>query len=84
MVWRDWDLNPTSTFLPVPKALMTRITDRKLLSHWNLNIPALVRLLRSLSRSKLGVLIGLLTGHYARLNEHLHRMGLASDPLCVA
>jgi hypothetical protein len=28
-------------------------------------------------------MIGLLTGH-ARLNERLHRMSLASDPLCAA
>jgi hypothetical protein len=39
----------------------------------------LARLLRSLSRTKLGVLIGLLTGH-VQLDEHLHRMGLASNP----
>jgi hypothetical protein len=43
----------------------------------------LARFLRNLPRSKLGVLIGLLTGH-VRLNKHLHRMGLVSDPICVA
>jgi hypothetical protein len=39
----------------------------------------LSRFLRNLSRKKLVVLIGLLTGH-VRLNKHLHRMGLLSDP----
>jgi hypothetical protein len=43
----------------------------------------LARFLRSLPRTKLGVLIGLLTGH-VRLNKHLHRMGLLSYPACAA
>jgi hypothetical protein len=43
----------------------------------------LARFLRNLPRTKLGVLIGLLTGH-VRLNKHLHRMGLLSDPTCAA
>jgi hypothetical protein len=43
----------------------------------------LARFLRNLPRSKLGVLIGLLIGH-VRLNKHLHRMDLVSDPICAA
>jgi hypothetical protein len=43
----------------------------------------LARFLRNVPRTKLGVLIDLLTGH-VRLNKHLHRMGLLSDPTCVA
>jgi hypothetical protein len=43
----------------------------------------LARFLRNLPRTKLGVLIGLLTGH-VRLNKHLHRMSLLSDPACAA
>jgi hypothetical protein len=43
----------------------------------------LARYLRNLPRTKLGVLIGLLTGH-VRLNKHLHKIGLLSDPTCAA
>jgi hypothetical protein len=44
----------------------------------------LARFLTNLPRTKLGVLIGLLTGH-VRLNKHLHRiMGLLSDATCAA
>jgi hypothetical protein len=43
----------------------------------------LARFLKNLPRTKLGVLIGLLTGH-ARLNKHLHRMGPLSDRTCAA
>jgi hypothetical protein len=43
----------------------------------------LARFLRNLPRTKLGVLIGLLTGQ-VRLNKHLHSMGLLSDPRCAA
>jgi hypothetical protein len=43
----------------------------------------LARFLRNLPRTKLGVLICLLTGHI-RLNKHLHRRGLLSDPTCAA
>jgi hypothetical protein len=43
----------------------------------------LARFLRNLPRTKLGVLIGMLTGH-VRLNKHLHRMDLLSDPTCAA
>jgi hypothetical protein len=43
----------------------------------------LARFLRNLPGTKLGVLIGLLTGH-VRLNKHLHRMGLLSDSTCAA
>jgi hypothetical protein len=43
----------------------------------------LARFLRNLPKTKLGVLIGLLTG-YVRLNKHLHRMGLVSDPTFAA
>jgi hypothetical protein len=85
--------------LPVPRSLMTRVTKEWLssnhLSNWNLvsgcrqskvwiKRPCLklARFLRTLSKTKLGVLIGLLTGH-VWLNEHLHRMGLLSDPTCA-
>jgi hypothetical protein len=43
----------------------------------------LARVFRNLPRTKLGVLIGLLTEHF-RLNKHLHRMGRLSDPTCAA
>jgi hypothetical protein len=79
---------------------MTRVTKEWLssnhLSYWNLvsgyrqsevwiKRPCLklARFLRNLPRTKIGVLIGLLTGHF-RLNKHLHRMGLLSDPTCAA
>jgi hypothetical protein len=79
---------------------MTRVTKEWLssnhLSYWNLvsgcrqskvwiKRPCLklARFLRNLPRTKLGVLIGLLTGH-VRLNKHLHKMGLLSDPTCAA
>jgi hypothetical protein len=42
----------------------------------------LARFLGNLPRTKLGVLIAL-TEH-VRLNKHLHRMGLLSDPTCAA
>jgi hypothetical protein len=86
--------------LPVPRSLMTRVTKEWLpgnhLSYWNLvsgcrrskvwiKRPCLkfARFLGNLSRTKLGVLIGLPTGH-VRLNKHLHRMGILSDPTCAA
>jgi hypothetical protein len=86
--------------LPVPKSLMTPVTKEWLsgnhLSYWNLvsgcrqskvwiKRPCLklARFLRNLPRTKLGVLIGLIIGH-VRLNKHLHRMGLLSDPTCAA
>jgi hypothetical protein len=85
--------------LPVPRSLMTRMSKEWLssnhLSYWNLvsrcrqskvciKRPCLklARFLRNFPRTKLGVLIGLLTGH-VRLNKHLHRMGLLSDPTCA-
>jgi hypothetical protein len=43
----------------------------------------LARFLSNLPRTKLGVLIGLLTGH-VQLNKRLHRMDLLSDPTCAA
>jgi hypothetical protein len=43
----------------------------------------LARFLRNLPRTKLGVLIGLLTEH-VRLNKHLHRVDLVSDPIFAA
>jgi hypothetical protein len=43
----------------------------------------LARFLKNLPRTKLGVLIGLLTGH-VRLNKHLRKMVLLSDPICAA
>jgi hypothetical protein len=43
----------------------------------------LARFLRNLPRTKFGVLIGLVTG-YVRLNKHLDRIGLLSDPTCAA
>jgi hypothetical protein len=82
--------------LPVPRSLMTRVTKEWLssnhLSYWNLvsgcrqskvwiKRPCL-KLARFL-KNLLSVLIGLLTGH-GRLNKHLHRMGLLSDPTCAA
>jgi hypothetical protein len=86
--------------LPVPKSLMTRVSKEWLsgnhLSYWNLvnrcrqskvwiKRPCLklARFLRNLPRTKLGVLIGLLTGD-VRLNKHLHKIGLLSDPTCAA
>jgi hypothetical protein len=42
----------------------------------------LARFLRNLPRTKLGVLIGLITGH-VRLNKYLHGMGPLSDPTCA-
>jgi hypothetical protein len=39
--------------------------------------------LKECMTTKLGVLIGLLTGHVP-LNKHLHMMGLFSDPTCAA
>jgi hypothetical protein len=70
--------------LPVLKSLMTRVT-KECLSGNHLCLPCLklARFLRNLPRTKLGVLIGLLTEH-VRLNKHLHRMGLLSDPTCAA
>jgi hypothetical protein len=86
--------------LPVPRSLMTRMTkewlSRNHLSYWNLVSACrqskvwikrpclkLARFLGNLPRTKLGFLIGLLTGHF-QLNKRLHRMGLLSDPTCVA
>jgi hypothetical protein len=86
--------------LPVPISLMTRVTKEWFsgnhLSYWNfvsgcrqskvwIKRPCLklARFVRNLPRIKLGVLIGLLTRH-VRLNKHLHRMGLLSDPTCAA
>jgi hypothetical protein len=43
----------------------------------------LARFQRNLPRTKLGILIGLLTEH-VRLNENIHTMGLLSDPTCAA
>jgi hypothetical protein len=43
----------------------------------------LARILRNLSRTKLGVLISLLIGH-DRLNKHLHKMRLLSGSTCAA
>jgi hypothetical protein len=42
----------------------------------------LARFLRNVPRTKLGVLIGLITGH-VRLNKHFNRIGLLSDPCAV-
>jgi hypothetical protein len=79
--------------LPVPRPLMTKIwLSSNHLSYWNLVIRCrqskiwpclkLARFLRNLLRTKLCVLIGLITGH-VRLKKHLHRMGLLSDPTCA-
>jgi hypothetical protein len=35
------------------------------------------------SRSKLRILVGLITGH-CPLNKHLHNMGLIVEPICIA
>jgi hypothetical protein len=43
----------------------------------------LARFLRNLTRTKLGVLIGLITGH-VQLNKNLHKIGWLSDPTCAA
>jgi hypothetical protein len=80
--------------LPVPKSLMARVTKEWLsgnhLSYWNLvsgrrqsKVSNMAAITLKLPRTKLGVLIGLLTGH-VRLNKHLQRMGLLSDPTCAA
>ena len=39
------------------------------------------KFLLSLSRTKLRVLIGVLTGHVS-LNYHLHKIGIVDDPIC--
>jgi hypothetical protein len=36
-----------------------------------------------LPRSKLRILVGLITGH-CPLNKHLHNMGLTDEPICIA
>lgn len=41
----------------------------------------LAKYLRNLPRVQLGILIGLITGH-VRLNEHMFKMALVTDPLC--
>jgi hypothetical protein len=83
--------------LPVSRSLMTRVTKEWLssnhLSYWNLisgctmfaMLPCLklARFLKNLHRTKLGVLIGLLTGH-VRSNKQLHTIGLLSDLTCAA
>jgi hypothetical protein len=43
----------------------------------------LAKFLRNLPRTKLGVLIGLISGH-VRLNKHHHKMDLLSDPTFAA
>jgi hypothetical protein len=49
---------------------------------WKSPIQAWRYLLR-LPRFKLGILVGLITGH-CPLNKHLHNMGLRDDPICIA
>jgi hypothetical protein len=43
----------------------------------------LTRYLLRLPRSKLRILVGLITGH-CLLNKHLHNMGLIDEPICIA
>jgi hypothetical protein len=45
--------------------------------------PGLTRYLLGLPRSKLRILVGLITGH-CPLNKHLHNMGLIVEPICIA
>jgi hypothetical protein len=45
--------------------------------------PGLTRYLLRLPRSKLRILVGLITGH-CPLNKHLHNMGLIDEPICIA
>jgi hypothetical protein len=45
--------------------------------------PGLTRYLLRLPRSKLRILVGLITGH-CPLNKHLHHMGLIDEPICIA
>jgi hypothetical protein len=45
--------------------------------------PGLTRYLQRLPRSKLRILVGLITGH-CPLNKHLHNMGLTDEPICIA
>jgi hypothetical protein len=94
MVWREWDLNPASTGWN----LVCSSQSQWVVIFLNLNLVSgcrqskvwikrpclkLARFLRNLPRTKLGVLIGLLTGHI-RLNKLIHRMSLLSDPTCAA
>jgi hypothetical protein len=43
----------------------------------------LTRYLLRLPRSKLRILVGLITGH-CPLNKHLHNMGLIDETICIA
>jgi hypothetical protein len=98
MVLREWDQNPClpvpkSLITRVTKEWLSG----NYLFYWNLQSGSkqskvcwikrpslkLVRFLINLPRTKLGALIGLITGH-VRLNKHLHKMGLLSDPTCAA
>jgi hypothetical protein len=45
--------------------------------------PGLTRYLLRLPRSKLRILVGLITGH-CPFNKHLHKMGLIDEPICIA
>jgi hypothetical protein len=45
--------------------------------------PGLMRYLLRLPRSKLRILVGLITGQ-CPLNKHLHNMGLIYKPICIA
>jgi hypothetical protein len=45
--------------------------------------PGLTRYLLRLPRSKLRILVGLITGH-CPLNKHMHNMGLIDEPICIA
>jgi hypothetical protein len=45
--------------------------------------PGLTRYLLRLPRSKLRIMVGLITGH-CPLNKHLHNMGLIDEPICIA
>jgi hypothetical protein len=51
---------------------------------WLKNLNAgLKRYLLRMSRSKLRILVGLITGH-CPLNKHLHNMGIVDEPICIA
>jgi hypothetical protein len=45
--------------------------------------PGLTRYFLRLPRSKLKILVGLITGH-CPINKHLHNMGLTDEPICIA
>jgi hypothetical protein len=66
--------------------------DRSLVFRWHLRVSGRgsgrgylnhTRYLLRLPRSKLRILVGLITGHYP-LNTHLHTTSLIDEPICIA